>query len=182
MVEFLLIGIDFDQTLADTSEAVTESLMLLCKDFEVAVELAEVRKMATSGQSLDKILELLEIQNDSAPERFTSHYIESGLSSTKFMYGAQEFMKTATDFGHELVVISAKTQTNLDSSMRFLGITGIDAHGELHGDGKTKKINELGVKIYIGDQVSDIRSAKAASVKSILIGKSLSSLMEHRRE
>ncbi len=165
----LIFAIDFDQTLANTHGAVSKSLLKVCEEFHINIDEDRVGHLAKSGKSLASLLELINVEQVRGTESFKHHYLHSGLQHTTLMSGATELLDAVSKLGAELVLISAKTQANLNHSMRFLNLERIRAFGDLYGEGKTKKLRELKAVIYVGDQESDILSANQANVISVLI-------------
>lgn len=165
----MIFAIDFDQTLAYTHEAVSKSLLKVCEEFHITIDEIQLRYLAKSGKSLASLLESINVDQVRGTASFKHHYLHVGLQHTRLMYGATELLDAVSRLGAELVVISAKTQANLDHSMRFLNLERIRAFGDLYGEGKTKKLRELKAIIYVGDQESDVFSANQANVISVLI-------------
>jgi len=135
----------------------------------------EIQNLTKSGKTLSEILKILRIDEPNAGEKFKIHYASDGLQLTKFAHGADVFLNEITGIGLQPVVISAKTQSNLDKSMKFLGLEHIPAFGELHGSMKTSKLLECTAVLYAGDQISDVVAANKANIISVLIGSSTTS-------
>jgi phosphoglycolate phosphatase-like HAD superfamily hydrolase len=169
----LIIGLDFDQTVADTADAVRFSLKAVCQDYGLRVDDSELQLMSRSGKPLAEIFGAFGIYGNDSVEKFKYHYLKIGLAKTKFCFGAQTFLEQAELLGIIPVIISAKTQINLTHSMNFLGLSHLKAYGELHGYQKTVKLIECSVQIYAGDQVSDVIAANNAGILSVYIGTEL---------
>lgn len=169
----LLLGLDFDGTLADSKKAVESSLYWVAsQDSDNSINRLEQNLHSITGLSLEKqllsFLNLLSI--DRAKLLFMEFYKTKGFTETLFNEGAEKLIRYCQLNQIELVVISAKTKVNLDLSMEFLGIPDIPRFGGCNLDDKTSIMKQLGVDFYVGDQRSDIQAALNAKVISIYLG------------
>lgn len=169
----MLLGLDFDGTLADSKKAVESSLIWVAsQDSDDSINRLKQNLRHITGLSLEKqllsFLNLLSI--DRAKLLFMEFYKAKGVTETLFNEGAEKLLRYCQLNQINLVVISAKTKVNLDLSMQFLGIPDIPSFGGCNQDDKTSIMKQLGVDFYVGDQKSDIQAALNADAIPIYLG------------
>ncbi len=169
----MLLGLDFDGTLADSKKAIESSLHWVASQDSVnSISLLKQNLSAITGLSLENqllsFLNLLSI--DHAIELFMEFYKTNGVTETSLNEGAEELIQYCQFNQIDLVVISAKTKVNLDLSMEFLGLSEILSFGGCNQESKTFIMKELGVDIYVGDQRSDVQAALNANTIPIYLG------------
>jgi phosphoglycolate phosphatase-like HAD superfamily hydrolase len=168
------IGFDFDQTLADSKLGITSCLEAVCQKYGLKEKENEIEALSTSGLTLEAILEQLFKTSEIGIQKkdFLRIYPELGVRGTKLLPGARELLDYVRSEGHHLVLISAKTQINLQLSVDALGVKFDKVFGGVGGSDKSSVITQNGVEVYIGDQISDVVAANLANVKAVLISDS----------
>ena len=162
------IGFDFDQTLADSQPGISTCLRVLCEEFYSPKEDHLIDKLSISGLSLERMLkELFNLSEiEKQKQRFLELYPTLGVPGTKLIPGARELINYLAADGHHLVLISAKSQRNLDLSVEHLGLKFTAVFGGSSGRDKTRVMMENNTYLYIGDQMSDIEAANFADAKA----------------
>jgi phosphoglycolate phosphatase-like HAD superfamily hydrolase len=165
------IGFDFDQTLADSQPGISTCLRVLCEEFYSPKEDHLIDKLSISGLSLERMLrELFNLSEiERQKQRFLELYPTLGVPGTKLIPGARELLNYLAADGHHLVLISAKSQRNLDLSVEHLGLKFTAVFGGSSGRDKTRVMMENNTYLYIGDQMSDIEAANFADAKAVLV-------------
>lgn len=168
----MLLGIDFDGTIADTRISVGTSLLWVAsQDSQEAVRRLDSCRHLIEGKTLEVQLKsfISSLDFDSAWSLYMSYYKSEGLQWTKLNSGAKELLSYCREHGIGVVVISAKSDINLSLSMTHLGLQGISYFGGCNMSEKSYLLESLGVDLYVGDQESDIAAARNANVKVALL-------------
>ena len=165
------IGFDFDQTLADSKFGISSCLEKICKDFKILVNNSEIERLAVSGLTLDSILRKLFDSDDikDPRQKFLELYPSLGVLKTNLLPGARELIDYLNRNGHPLILISAKSQRNLELSVEHLGLKFDAIYGGVSGEGKAKVMIENQTYVYIGDQLSDVIAANSAQALAVLV-------------
>jgi phosphoglycolate phosphatase-like HAD superfamily hydrolase len=165
------IGFDFDQTLADSKLGVSSCLEMICKDFKIFMNYSEIEKLAVSGLTLDSILcKLFKSDDIDEPrQKFLDLYPSLGVLKTNLLPGARELIDYLTSNSYPLILISAKSQRNLELSVKHLGLKFDGIYGGVSGEEKSKVMVENQTYVYIGDQLNDVIAANLAQALAILV-------------
>ena len=165
------IGFDFDQTLADSKFGISYCLQKICEDFKIIANNKEIERLAVSGLRLDSILSELFNSNDidGPRQKFLELYPSFGVLGTQLLLGARELIDYLNRHGYPLILISAKSQRNLDLSVKHLGLKFDAIYGGLSAEEKSKVMIENQTYVYIGDQLSDVIAANSAQALAVLV-------------
>ena len=171
------IAFDFDMTLADSAEAVIESLYLAFKGSGLIIEREEIENQfwKIKGRKVeDQIKHFLPKRDliSLSPivhNAFMEHYSMVGLEKTKPFDGTVDLICFLRQYDFKIVIVSAKSIVNLDKSLRILHIETDKVLGNLYGFEKTQKIKEHSALAYVGDLEVDVEIAQAADCLSIIL-------------
>lgn len=165
------IGIDFDQTLADSKKGIFRCLKKLCIDYDICASDYELKKLAVSGLSLDSILRKLRKSENIEDLKlmFMELYPSIGVPGTRLLAGAKDLVDYLNRNGHTLILISAKNQINLELSVEHLELKFDAIFGGISGEEKAKTMIENRTYLYIGDQYSDVSAAVSAQALAVLV-------------
>lgn len=169
----MLLGLDFDGTLANSQTAVENALFWVAsKDSEDSINLLKINQEMVTGKTLENQLQsfLKNLSLDQARKMYMDYYRAEGIKKTTFNPGARELLTYCRNNKVQLVVISAKTEENLKLSMNHLGLSIVPSFGGCNQEKKSEYMRKLKVNLYVGDQESDILAAQDASVTSVLYG------------
>jgi hypothetical protein len=171
MSKTIVIGFDFDQTLADSDIGIQDCLKYTGGIYGVEVEMESLARIAKSGLKLEPMLRefIPESFLPQARNTFLSIYPELGVAGTKPIEGASHLMQMLRSNGHRLVVVSAKNLQNLELSLKHLHFEFDEVYGGASGPEKTRCIIRSKIQIYVGDQESDVIAAHDAGVMAILV-------------
>jgi phosphoglycolate phosphatase len=169
-----VIGFDFDQTLADSTAGIQDCLHHVAQMYGGEVDEEGLREIAESGLKLDPMLRqfLPEESIIRARLEFLDIYPQLGINGTQPKEGAADLLQKLRDARHKLVVISAKSQHNLELSIKHLHFEFDEIHGGASGHEKTECILRSKAQIYIGDQEGDVVAAKNAGVRAVFVNQS----------
>jgi phosphoglycolate phosphatase-like HAD superfamily hydrolase len=171
-IQSLLLGLDFDDTLADSWESVTSSLAWVAShdSLESTQRLKEslhLIKGKTLEVQLNSFISNLNFEN--AFELYMDFYRTEGLQKTTLNRGSRELLHYCKSNDIEVVVISAKTEKNLALSMSHLGLADIPIYGGCDNSKKSYLMKTLNLDLYVGDQESDVVAAREADVKVVYL-------------
>ena len=106
-----------------------------------------------------------------AVDTFLGIYPELGVAGTQPIEGASNLIQMLRGNGHRLVVVSAKNLQNLELSLKHLRFEFDEVYGGASGPEKARCIIKSKIKIYVGDQESDVIAARDADVMAILVNR-----------
>jgi phosphoglycolate phosphatase-like HAD superfamily hydrolase len=166
-----VIGFDFDQTLADSASGIENCLLHTGRIYGVSLEPDLLTTIARSGLKLEPMLQefIPEEYLSQARHTFLEIYPQLGVAGTQPMAGATQLIQKLRDAKYRLVVISAKSQQNLELSLKHLQFEFHEVYGGASGQEKTDCIIRSNALIYIGDQESDVVAARNAGIRAILV-------------
>ena len=169
----MLLGLDFDGTLADSRASVTSSLAWVAShDSRESVQRLKESFHLIEGKTLEVQLNsfISNLNFENAFELYMSFYLTEGLQKTTLNRGSTKLLLYCKDQNIEVVVISAKTEKNLALSMSHLGLEDIPIYGGCDYSKKSHLIKSLSVDLYVGDQEGDVVAARNANVKAVYLG------------
>jgi len=167
----LIIGFDFDQTLADSSQGIVDCLQIVNLAFAKEVPRSELHRLSLSGRPLGETLSGIVSSSEIEPARelFLEKYPTIGVQGTKLFPGVHELFEVLKIEQFKIIILSAKTHKNLILSLNHLKVDVNQAIGGLDFAGKVKAIQDLKLDFYVGDQFSDMKAAAEAHCKGILV-------------
>jgi len=171
----VLLGLDFDGTLADSRASVISSLAWVAShDSNESVQRLKQSLHLIEGKTLEVQLNsfISNLNFDNAFELYMSFYRIEGLQKTTLNKGSKELLLYCKTQDIEVVVISAKTEKNLALSMSHLGLEDIPIYGGCDHSKKSDLMKSLSVDLYVGDQESDVIAARNANVKVVYLSPS----------
>jgi phosphoglycolate phosphatase-like HAD superfamily hydrolase len=142
----VLLGLDFDGTLADSRASVTSSLAWVAShDSRESVQRLKQLFHLIEGKTLEVQLNsfISNLNFENAFELYMSFYRTEGLQKTTLNRGSTELLLYCKDQNIEVVVISAKTEKNLALSMSHLGLEDIPIYGGCDYSKKSHLIKSL---------------------------------------
>ena len=171
MPKLEIVGFDFDQTLADSTPGIHDCLIHTSQIFGADIQIESLRGLAESGLKLDPMLRrfLPEDVIVQARQTFLDVYPEKGIAGTRAKEGAALLLQKLRDAKVKLVLISAKSQYNLELSIKHLHFEFDEVYGGVSGEEKTDCILRSNTQIYIGDQESDVKAANKAGISAVFV-------------
>jgi phosphoglycolate phosphatase-like HAD superfamily hydrolase len=166
-----VVGFDFDQTLADSTSGIHECLIHTSQVYGAESQIESLRGIAESGLKLDPMLRqfLPEDLIVQARQTFLDAYPQKGIAGTRAKEGAALLLQKLRDARIKLVLISAKSQYNLELSINHLKFDFDEVYGGVSGQEKTDCILKSNAQIYIGDQESDVKAANEAGIRAVFV-------------
>jgi phosphoglycolate phosphatase len=164
----LTVGFDLDMTLVDSRPGIRASMAALARETGVPIDIDVV--LARIGPKLE--WELAQWfpadQVDQMSERYRWHYWDHCVGTgTVLLPGAQEAVEAVRARGGRAVVVTAKSERLAFRCIDAVGLEVDAVIGHVHGDEKRDALTEHAAGIYVGDTVTDIRSALDASAIAV---------------
>jgi phosphoglycolate phosphatase len=164
----LTVGFDLDMTLVDSRPGIRASMSALAEETGVPIDVDLV--ISRLGPKLEwEIGQWFPAdQVDHMSERYRAHYWDHCVGDGTILFGgARAAVKAVHDRGGHVIVITAKTEL---AASRCIGSVGLQVDavvGHVHGDEKRDALIEHTAGIYVGDTVTDIKSALDASAIAV---------------
>jgi phosphoglycolate phosphatase len=164
----LTVGFDLDMTLVDSGPGIRASMSALAKETGVPIDVEVV--IGRLGGKLE--WELAEWfpadQVEQMSERYRWYYWDHCVGTgTLLLPGSREAVESVRARGGRVVVVTAKSERLAYRCIDSVGL-GVDAIvGHAHGDEKRDALVEHAAAIYVGDTVTDVRSALDASAIAV---------------
>ena len=164
----LTVGFDLDMTLVDSRPGIRASMGALSSETGVPIDIDVV--IARLGPKLE--WELAQWfpadQVDQMCERYRWHYWEHCVGAgTVLLPGARDAVEAVRARGGRAVIVTAKTERLAYRCIDAVGLAVDAVIGHVHGDEKRDALTEHAAGIYVGDTVTDIRSALDASAIAV---------------
>jgi phosphoglycolate phosphatase-like HAD superfamily hydrolase len=157
-----VVGFDLDMTLIDSRRAILASFAAVAA--ETGVPIDPVGVDSRLGVKLETELAhwFPADQIDSAIAVYRKHYPLLAGPLTSVLPGAPEALAAVRATGTRAVVISAKFEPTVRSTLDALGLEADEIFGGLHGPEKSEVLTALKAAAYVGDTPADMRAAVQA--------------------
>ena len=167
----LVVGFDFDQTLADSSQGIFDCLKAIADVQNLEIKESFLHQLAVSGRPLKETLSQFLPDRDIkfGVETFMQLYPEVGVQGTFLFPGVKELFTKLKQERASIFILSSKTHSNLILTLNNLELHADQAIGSLDYNGKVEYIRDLKLDFYIGDQFSDMSAAAEAGCRGILV-------------
>ena len=164
----LTVGFDLDMTLVDSRPGIRASMNALAQETGVPIDVDVV--IARIGPKLE--WELAQWfpaeQVDQMSERYRWHYWDHCVGAgTVLLPGAHEAVSAVRAREGRALVVTAKSERLAFRCIDAVGLEVDAVIGHAHGDEKRDALREHAAGIYVGDTVTDIRSALDASAIAV---------------
>ena len=164
----LTVGFDLDMTLVDSGPGIRASMNALSQESGVPIDVDVV--IGRLGPKLE--WELAQWfpadQVDQMCERYRWHYWDNCVGSgTVLLPGAHDAVEAVRARGGRVVVVTAKAERLAYRCLDTVGLVVDAVVGHVHGDEKRDALMEHAAGIYVGDTITDVRSALDASAIAV---------------
>jgi phosphoglycolate phosphatase len=163
----VVVGFDLDMTLIDARVGIAATYRALVARTGVHVDVDTV--VARIGLPLRQ-----ELANwfppdevEAAVRGYRALYPAYLNDSCAMMPGADVAVAAVRRHGGRVVVVTSKLDLFARAHLDHLGLVVDEVAGDRFGGGKTDAILDLGVGIYVGDHVADMRAARAAGATAV---------------
>jgi phosphoglycolate phosphatase len=166
----LTVGFDLDMTLVDSRPGIRASMNALARETGVAIDVDVV--IGRLGPKLE--WELAQWfpadQVDRMSERYRWFYWEHCVGAgTVLLPGAHAAIDAVHAREGRAIVVTAKSERLAYRCIELLGLKVDTVVGHVHGDEKRDALVEHAAGIYVGDTITDVRSAIDASAIAVAV-------------
>ncbi len=164
----LTVGFDLDMTLVDSRAGIRAAMNALSAETGVPIDVEVV--VARLGPKLEWELAqwFAPEQVDQMCERFRSyewdHCVGSG---TVALPGARPAVDAVRAHGGRVVIVTAKSEPLASRCLDTVGLRADAVVGDVYGPEKRDALAQHAAGIYVGDTVTDIRSALDAAATAV---------------
>jgi phosphoglycolate phosphatase len=163
----VVVGFDLDMTLIDARVGIAATYRALVAQTGVHVDVDAV--VARLGLPLSQELAnwFPPDQVEAAVRGYRALYPGYLNDSCLMMPGADGAVAAVRRLGGRVVVVTSKLDRFARAHLDHLGLVVDEIAGDRFGDGKADALRALGVGIYVGDHVADMRAARSAGVTAV---------------
>ncbi len=102
-------------------------------------------------------------------QRFRDLYQETVVPLTVPLPGALEALRSVTDRGGSVMVVTGKHQPNAVAHLRELGVEVDVVIGRLWASGKAAALRDHQAEVYVGDHLGDVMAAREADAMAVAV-------------
>jgi phosphoglycolate phosphatase len=165
-----VVGFDLDMTLLDTAAGIAATYRALTAATGVRVD----ADLAVSRLGPSLATEIAQwFPTDDVPAAVATYralYPGCAIERAAPLAGAAGALNAVRDAGGQVVVITAKFERFARMHLDHVGFAVDEVVGDVFASGKTEALRALGVSVFVGDHVADVRSARAAGPDVTAVG------------
>jgi phosphoglycolate phosphatase len=163
----LVVGFDLDMTLVDSRPGIAATYRALSAQTGVRVDAEAI--ITRLGPPLREELRhwFPPDEIEAAVVAFRALYPDHAVAPSQLLPGAAEAVTAVRRSGGRVAVITSKLGRLARLHVEHLGLTVDDVAGDRFAAGKAAAIDELGVRVFVGDHVADMAAARAAGVLAV---------------
>jgi len=164
----LTVGFDLDMTLVDSRPAIRAGMEALTRETGVPIDVDVV--IGRLGPKLEWELAhwFPADQVAHACKRYRAHYWEYCVGDgTLLLPGARAAVEAVRARDGRALVITAKSESLAHRCIKTVGLAVDVVVGHVYGDEKRDALIAHGATIYVGDTVTDVKSALDASATAV---------------
>ena len=165
----LVVGFDFDMTLADTRPGISAVWQALSAETGVPIDVAAVVARLGPPLALEAANWFPPEQVDDAVTRYRGLYPAMAIPATELLPGVREAIDAVHGMGGSVLVVTAKTELHARLHVEQLRLPVDDVIGDVWAEQKGVVLRERGASIYVGDHLGDVRGARAAGAVSVSV-------------
>ena len=164
----LTVGFDLDMTLVDSGPGIRASMESLSRETGVFID-PDVVISRIGGKLEWELAEWFPAdQVDQMSERYRWFYWDHCIGGgTVLLDGARNAVDAVRERGGRSVIVTAKSARLAFRCIESVGLRVDEVVGHVHGDEKRDALVEHAAAIYVGDTITDIRSALDASAIAV---------------
>jgi phosphoglycolate phosphatase len=164
----LTVGFDLDMTLVDSRPAIRASMDALSQETGVTVDVDVV--IDRLGPKLEwELAHWFPAERVAhACKRYRAHYWEHCVDAgTLLLPGARAAVDAVRASDGHVLVVTAKSESLAHRCLKTVGLKADVVVGHVYGDEKRDALTEHGASLYVGDTITDVKSALDASVTAV---------------
>jgi phosphoglycolate phosphatase len=166
----LTVGFDLDMTLIDSRPGIRASMAALTQETGVPIDADVV--IARVGPKLEwELAQWFPAEQVAhACKRYRAHYWEHCVGAgTIVLPGAHAAVDAVRARDGRVVVVTAKSESLAHRCLKAVGIKADLVVGHVYGDEKRDALIANGAAIYVGDTVTDVKSALDAAATAVAV-------------
>ena len=166
----LTVGFDLDMTLVDSRPGIRASMAALTRETGVPIDVEVV--IDRLGPKLEWELAQWFPEEQVAPacKRYRAHYWEHCVGGgTLLLPGARISVDAVHRGGGRIIVVTAKSESLAHRCLKEVGLKANVVVGHVYGDEKRDALIAHDATIYVGDTITDVKSAVDASVTAVAV-------------
>jgi len=166
----LTVGFDLDMTLVDSRPGIRASMAALTQETGVPIDIEVV--INRLGPKLEwELAHWFPAERVAhACKRYRAHYWEHCVGDgTVLLPGARAAVDAVRARDGRVVVVTAKSESLAHRCLKTVGIKVDVVVGHVYGDEKRDALTAHGATIYVGDTVTDVRSALDAAATAVAV-------------
>jgi phosphoglycolate phosphatase len=164
----LTVGFDLDMTLVDSRPGIRASMDALSRETGVSVDVDVV--IARLGPKLEwELANWFPAERVAhACKRYRAHYWEHCVGTgTLLLPGARAAVDAVRSCDGRVLIVTAKSESLAHRCLKTVGLKADAVVGHVYGDEKRDALVAHGASIYVGDTITDVKSALDASVTAV---------------
>jgi phosphoglycolate phosphatase len=166
----LTVGFDLDMTLVDSRPGIRASMAALTQETGVRIDVDVV--IDRLGPKLEWELAhwFPEEQVRHACKRYRAHYWEHCVGAgTLLLPGAHAAVDAVRARTGRVLVVTAKSESLAHRCIKAVGLKADVVVGHVYGDEKRDALIAHGATIYVGDTITDVKSALDAAATAVAV-------------
>jgi len=166
----LTVGFDLDMTLVDSRPGIRASMRALTEETGVPVDVDVVINRLGPKLEWELAHWFPAEQVAHACKRYRAHYWEHCVGDgTILLPGARAAVDAVRARDGRLLVVTAKSESLAHRCLKSVGLKAGTVVGHVYGDEKRDALIEHGATIYVGDTITDVKSALDASITAVAV-------------
>jgi phosphoglycolate phosphatase len=166
----LTVGFDLDMTLVDSRPGIRASMAALTRETGVPVDVEVVINRLGPKLEWELAHWFPAEQVAHACKRYRAHYWEHCVGAgTLLLPGARAAVDAVRASDGHVLVVTAKSESLAHRCLKTVGLKADVVVGHVYGDEKRDALTEHGATIYVGDTITDVKSALDASVTAVAV-------------
>jgi phosphoglycolate phosphatase len=164
----LTVGFDLDMTLVDSRPGIRASMDALSQETGVSIDVDVV--INRLGPKLEwELAHWFPTERVAhACKRYRAHYWEHCVGAgTLLLPGARAAVDAVRARDGQVLVVTAKSESLAHRCLKAVGLKADAVVGHVYGDEKRDALVAHGASIYVGDTITDVKSALDASVTAV---------------
>jgi phosphoglycolate phosphatase len=164
----LTVGFDLDMTLVDSRPGIRLSMAALTQETGVPIDVNVVINRLGPKLEWELAQWFPADQVAHACKRYRAHYWEYCVDGgTLLLPGARAAVDAVRARDGRVLIVTAKSESLAHRCLKSVGIKVDAVVGHVYGDEKRDALVEHGASIYVGDTITDVKSALDASATAV---------------
>ena len=164
----LTVGFDLDMTLVDSRPGIRASMDALTQETGVPIDADVVIERLGPKLEWELAHWFPSEQVAHACKRYRAHYWEHCVGAgTLLLPGALAAVDAVRARDGRILIVTAKSESLAHRCLKSVGLKADAVVGHVYGDEKRDALIAHGASIYVGDTITDVKSALDASATAV---------------